>query len=56
MAFAGSIPAGKQLRRSPQGALLQYCGLNRDRERVQIGDPVERFMIFLQWHPLAQRT
>jgi hypothetical protein len=23
---------------------------------MQIGDAVERFMIFLQWHPLAQRT
>ena len=23
---------------------------------MQIGDAVESFMIFLQWHPLPQRT
>ena len=27
-----------------------------DRERMQIGDPVERFMIFLQRYPLTEST
>ena len=55
----GSLP-GRSLRR----AAARRCAacapavprLGRDGQRVQVGDPVERFMIVLQRHPLAQRT
>ena len=54
--LCGIDASGQQLRRTAQRPLPKHLRWRRDGQRMQIGDPVERLMIILQRHPLAQRT